>query len=178
MRNAALGVPALVAAAMLIVSAPAVAQMARPACATVSDNNLPADLKAWTGSRASEAAAAAGAAVPAIAPGVPYRVNLVPAAKVKFAKAPGQFRTPENSHAGLVRLTIATPGTYRISASTALWLDVRRDGTFAESTAHGALAPCTSIHKVVEFPLVAGDYTLQLSGNPGASVILMVTPKS
>ncbi len=174
----AIGLGVRGAALALAVASPAVAQMATPACASISDANLPADLKAWAGARAPLAAAgSAAAALPELAVGTPAAVRLHPTASVRFARPPEQQRTPENHHAGLVRLTLPTAGVWRLSFSKPLWVDVIRGDAALKSGAHGMLAPCTSLRKVVEFAAEAGSHLVQLSGNPGPEVIMMVTRK-
>lgn len=104
-------------------------------------------------------------------------MTLQPTAAVRLPLAPEQVRTPDDHHAGLLRLVIPGSGTYRFSSSTPLWVDIIRDGKAVPSIAHGAMAPCTTLRKVVEFPLAAGDHVVQLSGNPGPGVTVMVTAK-
>lgn len=163
----------------MLLAAPAAGQMQTPACARVSDDNLPPDLAQWAAAAVPVAAAAGpGQAVPALAPGQRATIALQPAASVTLIMPPEQERTPDAPHAGLVSVAIPSTGSWRVSASKGLWIDVLAGGrTRVASTAFGPLAPCTSIHKVVEFPLAAGDYVIQLSGNPGASVDLMVSRK-
>lgn len=168
--------PRIFAALLLILPAPALAQMAKPVCKEVSDTNLPADLAAWAKDAELVAAAASGSG-PMVPTGRALAVRLQPAAGVAFGVPPGQVRTPADPHAGIVQITVPTAGVWRLSASTGLWADVIGPNGAIKSTAFGALAPCTSIRKVVEFPLSAGTYTVQLSGNPGPDTRLMLSLK-
>ncbi len=162
----------------VLLASQAMAQMETPKCASVSDANLPADLSAWGRAPAAlTAAAAPSAALPTLRPGVRTTVTLHPAATVRLVLPPEQARKPEAPHAGLVRVSVPTAGTWRVSASKAVWIDVLAGEATVKSTAFGALAPCTSIRKVVEFPLQPGDHVIQLSGNPGATLDLMISPK-
>ncbi len=167
-----------VCAALLLAlpAAPAAAQMAQPVCREVSDANLPADLVAW-GRAAQPVAAAASGDGPLVPAGVGLAVRLHPAADVTFRDPPGQARTPADPHAGILRVEVPREGVWRFSASTGVWVDLIGPAGMVQSTAFGALAPCTSIRKVVEFPLAAGSYTMQLSGNPGPEVRIMLSPK-
>ena len=172
----------LLAAALLATSAPALAQAAphaEPVCTEVSDKNLPKDFAAWAGPAERVQASAGGAtpAVPILPLGKAVDLQLSPAADVRFKAAPEQKRAPENAHAGLAKLRIPTAGTWRVAASGPAWIDVLGPNGPVASTAHGRMAPCTSLRKVVEFPLSAGDYSLQISGNPGPALRLMVSPK-
>lgn len=165
--------------AALLWPAPLLAQTAphaEPVCTEVSDRNLPGDFAAWAGADVA-AEAAAGKEAPAIPLGRPVRLTLHPAAEVAFVAAPEQKRAPENAHAGLVKLQIPTAGTWRVAAAGPAWIDVIGPDGVVASTGHGRMAPCTSLRKVVEFPLSAGDYLLQLSGNPGPALRLMVVAK-
>jgi hypothetical protein len=157
---------------------PGQAQMAEPACPQVSDANLPADLKPWAGPRTPLVAASVPApGLPSLPVGQPAAIALQPATTVRFARPPEQQRTPQDAHAGLVALTLPAAGVWRLSFSTPLWVDVLKGDAPLKSGAHGALAPCTSLRKVVEFDAAAGPYLVQLSGNPGRDVVMMVTKK-
>ncbi|WP_164157099.1 homogentisate 1,2-dioxygenase [Sandarakinorhabdus rubra] len=167
----------MLAAMALLAAGAAQTQMAQPACASVSDANLPPDLKAWAGPRAALAAAASSTDLPALPIGAPVALTLAPAARVTFARPPEQQRTPDDAHAGLVAVTLPAAGVWRLSFSKPVWVDMLQDGKFIASGAHGALAPCTSVRKVVEFAAGPGRYTVQLSGNPGRDLVIMVTAK-
>lgn len=166
-------------ALLLACAAPLAAQgapHAEPGCATISDANLPADFAAWA-KPAEALQAAADRAAPVLPLGQPVDLVLKPSADVQFAAAPEQKRAPENAHAGLVKLKIPAEGIWRVAASGPVWIDMLSAGGPVASTNHGRMAPCTSLRKVVEFPLTAGEYLLQLSGNPGPELRLMVARK-
>lgn len=172
---------ALFAGAVLL-ARPAIAQVAphaAPACAEVSDSRLPADFAGWASTASQLKASAGGAAdmVPLLPGDRPAEVRLLPAASVALPVAPGQARAPDKAHAGLVRIAIPQTGTWRLAASTPVWIDVVSGRTPVASSGHGRMAPCTSLRKVVEFPLDAGDYVVQLSGNPGPDLRLLLTRK-
>jgi hypothetical protein len=155
---------------------PAAPHHGEPSCETISDSHLPGDFAAWA-KAATMVQASAGADAPVITPGTPADVALRPAGEVRFVLAPEQKRGPDDAHAGLVKLRIPVAGTWRVAASGPVWIDlVGPEGAIASSN-HGRMAPCTTLRKVVEFPLAAGDYLLQLSGNPGPRVRLLITAK-
>jgi hypothetical protein len=162
---------------ILLVAAPASAQMAKPQCATVSNANLPGDLAAWADTAQPLAAAATPGAAPALSPGVHTALTLHPKASLTFAQTPAQERKPENAHGGLVRVKLTDAGVWRLSASKPVWVDMLSGPTAMETSAFGALAPCTPIHKVLEFPLQPGSYLLQFSGNPGPDLEVMLSLK-
>lgn len=167
------GLPALL---LLACSARVAAQHPEPACATVSNANLPADLAAWA-KPAEALEAGADRAAPVLPLGKPMDLALKPSADVRFVAMPEQKRAPENAHAGLVKLNIPAGGIWRVAASGPVWIDMLSASGPVASSNHGRMAPCTSLRKVVEFPLTAGEYLLQLSGNPGPELRLMVAPK-
>lgn len=176
MRNFAMSV--YVALSLGVGVHPAMAQMAEQKCVSVSDANLPVDLKAWAGLRSQLTAASSVENLQLALPvGTPVTITLAPAVTVKFAKPPEKIRTPSDNHAGLIELTLPRKGVWRISFSNALWVDVIKDGAYVKSGAHGMLAPCTSLRKIVEFEAEQGRYLVQLSGNPGPDVVMMVTQK-
>lgn len=152
---------------------------AEPACAAISDDSLPKAFAAWAGPAETVVASAGGAtpAVPLVSPGKPVQLQLQPQAGVHFKAQPEQKRLPENAHAGIVKLRIPADGVWRIAASGPVWIDLLGPGGPIASTHHGRMAPCTTLRKVVEFPLKAGDYPLQLSGNPGPELRLLVTAR-
>lgn len=162
--------------ALALVAAPVAAQMAAPACKEVSNASLPADLAAWAGEAVAVEAARSGPGT-AVPVGAPMAVRLHPSAEVTLGQPPEQERKPANPHAGLLAVEVPEAGTWRLSASTGLWVDIISPNGLVKSTAFGALAPCTSIRKVVEFPLGPGRHTLQLSGNPGPETLLMLSRK-
>lgn len=157
-------------------SVPALAQMPEPACASISDANLPRAFMAWAKPAATlDAAQSPQAGRAVVRPGKPVTVRLKPAAQVRLAQPPGQDRRPANPHAGLVALEVPGAGTWQVSASTPVWIEVIGPGGPVESTGFGNRAPCTGIRKVVDFPLPKGRHLLQLSGNPGPEVRILLS---
>ncbi len=161
---------------VLLLAGPAEARHAPVACERVSDSNLPPAFAAWADEGVEIAAANGASAIyPAIDVGVPVEVRLHPDRQVRLGHPPAQARTPEDAHAGLVTFAIPAAGRWRISASAPVWIDVLAPGGPVVSAAHGRMAPCTTIRKVVEFDLAPGRHTLQLSGNPGPRLRLMIS---
>ncbi len=70
-----------------------------------------------------------------------------------------------------------TDDIWRVSAATGVGITVLAGAVRIKSAAFGQFAPCTSIRKGVEFPLTGGDYIFPLSGNAGAFMNVMVSPK-
>lgn len=137
-----------------------------PACAA-ADLGLPADLTAWH-SRATVAGAM-------LAIGEAATVALQPVAAVGYA-VPPEKPGAAGSFGGSAMFEVASAGTYRVSLSEGAWIDVVGGGKTVASTAHGHGPECTSIRKIVAFPLTAGSYTLQLSGSAKPAIAVLITP--
>jgi hypothetical protein len=167
MRNAIAGLA--LAAAMF--ATPALAQSAAPPAA------CPAELGAWSTKVSARAAATTGNVSKAqLVVGKAVTATLLDTPKVKFPLRPEQ-PGGSVSHGGLFNLTIAEAGTYRIALSGRPWIDVVRDGKGLESSAHGGAGGCTGIVKLVDFPLTAGTYLIQISGSGDAQLGVLVAKK-
>lgn len=85
--------------------------------------------------------------------------------------------TPAKPGAGAaaVSFDVPTAGRWRVSLDQGAWIDVVRGPVAVESAAHGHGAPCSGVRKQVEFDLARGRYGLQLSGEAGARVRVMVS---
>jgi hypothetical protein len=78
------------------------------------------------------------------------------------------------SHGGMVNLTIADAGKYRIGIGSGAWIDLVRDGVSLDSVGHGHGPACSGIRKMVDFALTPGRYVLQIAGNGEATLPLIV----
>lgn len=138
----------------------------QPACAAI-DSALPDDLAAW-GDRAAliDKSLRVGRAA---------TVALRPVSEVHFP-IPPQKQGKVGSFGGSAKFDIARAGTYRVSLSEGAWIDVISGGKLIASSSHGHGPDCTSIRKIVAFPLRPGRYTLQLSGSPKPAIAVLVTP--
>lgn len=166
----------LVMMTAVALAAPALAQHAPDACVGVSDSNLPPAFAAWAQPATGlDAAAVAAGRLPELEPDRPLALRLRPMAEVTLPNPPGQVRAGGTAHGGLVSVRVPTEGTWRIAASGPVWIDVIGPSGAVLSTAHGRMAPCTSIRKVVEFPLPAGTWLVQINGNPGPDLRLMLS---
>lgn len=87
-------------------------------------------------------------------------------------------RWPEpGTFAGMFSFDAPAAGTYKVSVSVGAWIDIVAGDDLVASDAFGHGPECTSIRKVVQFPLQAGVHVLQLSGNPTDSIAVMVSYK-
>jgi hypothetical protein len=116
------------------------------------------------------------ASAPPMAANQLFTVTLQPLSEVSFPVTPGRT-PPSGSFAGLVTLTVPTPGKYRISVDVPLWIDVTGGATLAPVLDYEGLHECNAPRKVVVFDLAAGkDWTLEVSAADRAAVRLAVTP--
>lgn len=151
---------------------------AKPAasCAAM-DASLPAELKDWNGQAAiSTAPSAEHLTHVALMLGKGYEANLLNTPKVAM---PVQPEKPGGSvaFAGLFSFTAPEAGNYSVALGAAAWIDVLEDGKAVTPTSFGHGPECTSIRKIVVFPLRAGAHTLQVSANADAKLKLMVAKK-
>ncbi len=166
--------PALTLSALLLLSPLAAwAQDAAPPCATM-DGALSAPFAGWT-PRTDLASAARAADLPAAAltPGRAVNAVLHPAAQLAFVTTPEKPLAP-GGQGGMLSLTVSQAGVYAIALGTGAWIDVLKGGASVESAAHGHGPACSTIHKVVDFPLQPGAYVIQLSGGTDAVVPILV----
>jgi hypothetical protein len=143
----------------------ALALAAEAPCAAV-DADLPASLAGWRDPLAAEM----------LTPGRAARLTLRPVAEAGFIVPPGRAAAA-GTYGGVVRFVVERPGTYRIALQRTGWIDVVGSGRAIASTAHGHGPACSSIRKIVDFDLAAGEYALQLSGLDQADAVAMVVGK-
>jgi|SRR5579863_92047 len=87
------------------------------------------------------------------------------------------LRDPYPAYQGICRefcVAIVEGGNYRVALGSSAWLDLVSHGKAVTSTAHGHGPACTGIHKMVDFPLQPGEYTLQVSANGGPQTTILV----
>jgi hypothetical protein len=144
-----------------------------PAC-TTTDTTLAGEFASWT-TKANIAAATASKALSKseLTVGKAAAVTLPSTADVKYVTQPDK-PGGSVSHGGMLAFKVAEAGTYRVGLSSAAWIDVLKDGKAIESTAHGHGPDCSTIRKVVDFPLTPGRYVLQISANADAQIGVMV----
>jgi hypothetical protein len=120
------------------------------------------------------AASAAGSA-PTLAVDKLYDITLTPQDKVSFVLAPAKKALADGAFAGMVTLHIPRVGKYRVAMSEGFWIDVIADGKFAPTDDFTGGHECRAPRKIVQYPLPAGDLTLQFSNTNSASVRVAVT---
>ncbi|WP_420384132.1 hypothetical protein [Novosphingobium sp.] len=168
----------MILASVIVATPPQMAVAdAVPAC--TAPGTLPAGMADWATPEAIKAAATADDLEMA---------NLLPgqAVKVRFAQTPAvtyPLRPAKPggsvSYGGLLRLTVAAKGSYRVALDAPAWIDLVGESNAAvDSFAHGHGPACTTVRKMVDFALEPGVYTLEISANasPDGEVMVMRIP--
>ena len=71
---------------------------------------------------------------------------------------------------------VTSAGAYRVSLSTAHWIDVVADGQLIKSRDFQGAHGCERPHKIVEYELPAGkELVLQVSGATAPAVLVAIT---
>ncbi|WP_311268984.1 hypothetical protein [Sphingobium sp. WCS2017Hpa-17] len=163
------------AAAVLLCTAPAAAQMDHAPAQCVAPADLPAPMASWRNPVALKAGANRKAAARAVlTPGQTVTLALLPTPKVDYPVRPAK-PGGSVSHGGLASFTVKEAGTWRVALGSGAWVDVISDGQAATSIAHGHGPDCTGIRKMVDYDLKPGRYTLQIAANGEDSLTLLVT---
>lgn len=151
---------------------PLLAFLATPAFAadecTAKDASLPQALSGWT--------APVQAAGDHLTPGTAATLTLTQGDGSGWATPPE--RAPAaGTFAGAGEIDIPAAGTWRVALDIGAWIDVVKDGKRIASTAHGHGPACSTIRKMVDFPLTAGKHMVQISNAKDAAAKLMVVAK-
>lgn len=159
-------------AAAIAFAAPAIAQESpAPDCV---DGKAPAAYAPWAAkATATSATGPADLAAATLEVGKAYDATLKSTKDISF---PTQPEKPGGSvsSGGLFQFKIADKGNYTVALGSGAWIDVLKGGKALESNRHGHGPSCTTIRKMVTFPLEAGVYTLQISANAQPHLELMV----
>lgn len=104
-----------------------------------------------------------------------YDMRLHPEAGVTLAARPAKAPA-DDAAAGLLVFQVPVDGRYRVSLTTAHWVDVVDGGEIVASTGHEGRRGCPLLRKVVEFDLAAGrDLVLQVLGGVGSETGVLIT---
>jgi hypothetical protein len=165
----------IILASALAATAPqsAFAADATPVCA--APGTLPADMASWAMPDAIKAAATPDDLEAAhLLPGQAFKVHLLQTPAVAYPLRPAK-PGGSVSYGGLLRLTVAAKGSYRVALDSPAWIDLVGEGSTAvDSFAHGHGPACTTVRKMVDFALEPGVYTLEISANGSADGEVMV----
>lgn len=147
-----------------------------PSCG-VLDDGLSGDLAGWKTKTNLEATGGRGNLKDALMrPGVAYDLALLPTPAVTYARQP-EKPGGSVSYGGMLSLKIARAGTYVVALGSGAWIDMLKGHEAIISTAHGHGPACSTIHKMVEFPLTPGRYTIQIAANGTSNIALLVALK-
>lgn len=130
------------------------------------------ELAPWT-SPISFAAGSTAQNAAGLAIGQAANVTLKPTPEVRYALRP-EKPGGSVSFGGLIALTVAEAGTYRVALSSGAWIDLVQGGKAVTSTAHGHGPACSGVRKMVDFPLNPGRYVLQLGANGAPQMTVLV----
>jgi hypothetical protein len=146
---------------------------AAPQCAA-TNAALPSVFASWTKPAPLTAATDAGGLSGAVLTvGRAADVALHPTQQVSYVTEPDK-PGGSVSHGGMVALNIRRAGTYRVGLNSGAWIDLVKGNTKITSVAHGHGPACSTIHKVVDFPLTPGRYVIQISANAASRNAVMV----
>lgn len=158
-------VPATLLAGMALPLASAFAadQPAAPACTVRAEPT--GALAPWSRT-APFTAAGAPHQLPAAALPIGRAVDLVlqPTPRVRFRVQPEKPGGPV-TYGGMIVFNVHQAGTYRVALGSGAWVDMVSGSRTIASIAHGHGPACTTVRKIVDFPLTAGRYTLQIGGS-------------
>jgi hypothetical protein len=92
-------------------------------------------------------------------------VTLVPLADAKLPMPPERTPKASDNFAGFIQAPApAKAATYKITLSSAGWIDVVQDGRRVPSITSTGVTGCAGVRKSVKFDLAATPFTVQLSG--------------
>jgi hypothetical protein len=92
-------------------------------------------------------------------------VTLVPLADAKLPMPPERTPKASDNFAGFIQAPApAKAATYKITLSSAGWIDVVQDGRRVPSITSTGVTGCAGVRKSVTFDLAATPFTVQLSG--------------
>lgn len=164
----------VLAIAAFAVATPAMAQQHAHTQTTclMTDEVLPPGLGDWNGEAAIATASTADQAV-TLTLGKGYQAALLKRDSVAFVVEP-EKPGGSVSYSGIFVFDATTAGTYTVALSTAAWIDMVEDGKALEPLSFGHGPQCTTIRKMVVYPLQAGRHVLQIAGNGAETAKLMV----
>ncbi len=133
---------------------------------------LPSGLEGW-GRRQPVRAGGTVSTATTVALGSGVTATLLPTLQVTYAVPPHKPGEPASS-GGMFAFSVQTAGRYRVALGSSAWIDVLSGTTSVTSVAHAHGPDCTGVRKMVDFDLAPGRYLLQVAGNGGATLPLMV----
>jgi hypothetical protein len=103
-------------------------------------------------------------------------VTLIPSADAKLAVAPERAPKLNKSFAGSIDVAApARSGTYKITLSSAGWIDVVQGGKRLKSIAATGATGCDGVRKSVKFDLGGAPFTVQFSDVEAGDVGVVIS---
>ena len=103
-------------------------------------------------------------------------VALVPLIDAKLPITPERSPKSQDTFGGSIQIGAPVKaGTYRITLSSAGWIDVVQDGHRVRSTAATGATGCEGVRKSVKFELAASPFTVQLTGIEANTIGLVIS---
>ena len=103
-------------------------------------------------------------------------VALVPLVDAKLPMPPERSPKSQDTFGGSIQIGAPVKaGTYRITLSSAGWIDVVQDGHRVRSTAATGATGCEGVRKSVKFELAASPFTVQLTGIEANTIGLVIS---
>lgn len=169
----------MAAFALSVCATPAVAQQTdHPAESCAAQAPLPAGFGDWNGKASIGTAPLPEQTVHArLALGKGYEAKLAKKADVVFVVEP-EMPGGSVSYSGLFSFTVETASDYTVALGAAAWIDVLEDGKALEPLKFGHGPACTTIRKMVTYPMNPGVHVLQVAGNGADKLKLMVAKTS
>lgn len=131
-----------------------------------------------------ERATLSGSDLPKVASGsrvnwaIPFAtaVTLVPLAEVKLPVAPERVPKSNDTFAGFIQApSPGKLGIYKITLSSAGWIDVVQDGRKVQSITSTGVRGCDGVRKSVKFDLAAAPFVVQISGIEANTIGLVIS---
>lgn len=127
-------------------------------CEVMDVAALPPGIADWNGGAALATAAGADNAA-SLQLGKGYAATLKQKAHVAFAVEP-EKPGGSVSYSGIFAFDVIEAGNYAVALSSAAWIDVVEGGKAVEPLSFGHGPACTTIRKIVVYPLTPGRHVL------------------
>jgi hypothetical protein len=103
-------------------------------------------------------------------------IGLVPLAEAKLPTAPERAPKTPDTYAGFVAAAAPKqPGTYRVTLSSAGWIDLVQDGHTVKSSDFSGATGCDGVRKSVKFNLTAQPFVIELTSVPADTIGIAVS---
>lgn len=106
----------------------------------------------------------------------PFTLELKPLDAASLPMPPERSRDA-GRFAGFVSIAAPDkPGSYTLSMTTGVWIDVVQDGRYLKPTEFSGATGCDGFRKTMRFNIGAQPFVVQVSGSDAASVGLLLRP--